>query len=76
MSFRLGIDTGGAYTDAVLKSHGLLLLGSMQVSKEDGVPDVAESRPARQLLLIGNGGSSFWPSSLFLPYGTFMDSGE
>ena len=46
---------------SLLKAHGLLLLGSMRVSKEDGVPDVAESRPARQLLLIGNGGSSFWP---------------
>jgi len=34
----------------------------MQVSEQDCVPDVAESRPARQLLLIGNGGSSFWPA--------------
>lgn len=45
----------------LLKPHGLLLLGAMRISGEDRVPDVAESRPARQLLLIGNGGSSFWP---------------
>jgi len=47
---------------SLLKPHGLLLLGTMRVSEQDGVPDVAESRPARQLLLIGNGGSSFWPA--------------
>jgi len=46
---------------SLLKPHGLLVLGAMRVSEEDGVPDVAESRPARQLLLIGNGGSSLWP---------------
>lgn len=46
---------------SMLKSHGLLLLVSMRVTEEDLVPDIAESRPARQLLLIGNGGSSFWP---------------
>jgi len=46
----------------LLKAHGLILLGIMQVSGLDGVPDIARSRPARQLLLIGNGGSSFWPA--------------
>ena len=34
----------------------------MQVLEQDRVPDIAESRPARQLLLIGNAGSSFWPA--------------
>jgi hypothetical protein len=47
---------------SLLKPHGLLLLGAMRVSDEDRVPDIAESRPARQLLLIGNGGSSYWPA--------------
>ena len=45
----------------LLKPHGLLLLGAMQISDDDLEPDIAEPRPARQLLLIGNGGSSFWP---------------
>jgi len=45
----------------LLKPHGLLLLGAMQISDDDLVPDIDEPRPARQLLLIGNGGSSFWP---------------
>ena len=46
----------------LLEPHGLLLLGVMLVSEKDGVPPVTESHPARQLLLIGNGGSSFWPA--------------
>jgi ferredoxin len=46
----------------LLKAHGLILLGIMQVSEQDGVPGISESQPARQLLLIGNGGSSFWPA--------------
>lgn len=46
----------------LLEPHGLFLLGAMQVSEQDHVPDIAESRPARQLLLIGNGGSSLWPA--------------
>lgn len=46
--------------DILLKPFGLFLFGSLQVSCEDQVPDVAENQPARQLLLIGNGGSSLW----------------
>ena len=45
----------------LLKPFGLLLIGSLHVSHEDRVPDIAADLPARQLLLIGNGGSSFWP---------------
>ena len=45
----------------LLKPYGLLLLGSLRVRPEDQVPDAAENHPARQLLMIGNAGSSFWP---------------
>lgn len=45
----------------LLKPFGLLLIGAFEVTDEDRVPAVAENVPARQLLLIGNGGSSFWP---------------
>jgi len=51
----------GTKIHSLLRPHGLLLLGVMRVSDEDRVPDIAESRPARKLLLIGNGGSSLWP---------------
>jgi len=44
----------------LLKPFGLFLIGSLQISRQDQVPDIAENQPARQLLLIGNGGSSLW----------------
>jgi ferredoxin len=44
-----------------LEPFGLLLIGVLHVTDEDRVPDIADGLPARQLLLIGNGGSSFWP---------------
>ncbi|MCP4047572.1 MAG: hypothetical protein GY732_16475 [Gammaproteobacteria bacterium] len=56
---------------SLLKPHGLLPLGLMQVSDKDQVPDIAESRPARQLLLVGNGGSSLWP--VFSHSAEFLD---
>jgi hypothetical protein len=43
-----------------LKPYGLLLIGSLRVTDEDRVPDVAEGLPSRTVFLIGNGGSSFW----------------
>jgi ferredoxin len=50
--------------DAVINSalipYGLLLIGSLRVTDEDRVPDIAEGLPPRTLFLIGNGGSSFW----------------
>jgi hypothetical protein len=53
-----------ASNDAVINSalipYGLLLIGSLRVTDEDRVPDIAEGLPPRTLLLIGNGGSSFW----------------
>jgi len=45
-----------------LKPLGLSLLGSLPLTDEDRVPDISASLPARHLLLIGNGGSSFWLS--------------
>lgn len=49
-----------AQIQGLLKPHGLLLIGSLYPSHEDSVPDVAAGLPARQLLLVGNGGSSIW----------------
>ena len=54
-----GLNLPGIY--ALLKPWGLLPLGSLRVSSKDQVPEIAEDRPARQLLLVGNAGSSFWP---------------
>jgi hypothetical protein len=47
---------------SLLKPFGLFLIGALQVSPQDQVPDISENQPARQLLLIGNGGSSLWPA--------------
>ena len=51
-----GEETG---INRLLEPFGLLLIGSLRVSPDDLVPAVAENIPARRLLLIGNGGSSF-----------------
>ena len=45
----------------LLEPYGLLLIGSLRVTNEDHVPDIATDIPARTVLLVGNGGSSFWP---------------
>ena len=47
--------------ETLLKPFGLLVIGSLSIVQDDRVPDVADKLPARHLLLIGNGGSSFWP---------------
>lgn len=47
--------------DDALNPFGLELIGSLLLNDGDRVPDIADGLPARQLLLIGNGGSSFWP---------------
>ncbi len=51
--------TGRAIAE-LLQPTGLLLLGSFAVSATDKVPDLEDGRSARELLIIGNGGSSFW----------------
>jgi hypothetical protein len=52
--------TNDAAINSALKPYGLLLIGSLRVTDEDRVPDVAEGLPSRTVFLIGNGGSSFW----------------
>ncbi len=47
-------------TASLLHSQGLIVLGSFAVNADDGVPPVAAHRPAKTLLMIGHGGSSFW----------------
>jgi len=56
---------------SLLHPLGLLLIGSLRLGQDDPVPDIAADPPARQLLLIGNGGSSFWPQ--FSRSGEFSD---
>ena len=46
--------------NSLLQPYGLLLIGSLRATDEDNVPDIAAGVPARTVLLIGNGGSSFW----------------
>lgn len=47
--------------ESLLEPYGLLLIGSLQVADEDHVPAIATGISAQTVLLIGNGGSSFWP---------------
>lgn len=57
--------------DALLQPFGLSFMGAMRVGPLDQVPDIAENKPARSLLLAGNGGASFWP--LFSRSAEFAD---
>ena len=45
-----------------LDPFGLFLIGSFRVTDGDRVPDISDKVATRQLLLIGNGGSSLWPN--------------
>lgn len=47
--------------------HGLVLRGGFTPQPEDGVPVVRAGVPARTLVLIGNAGSSLWPSFVVSP---------
>ena len=44
----------------LLQPTGLVLLGSFAPTTADGVPDPGNRQSAKELLMIGNGGSSFW----------------
>jgi hypothetical protein len=48
------------FITTLLEPMGLALLGSFIPVGADNVPDLKDGRSARRLLLIGNGGSSFW----------------
>jgi len=45
----------------LLQPFGLVLLGSLPITDEDGVADLDEGVPVSGLLLVGNGGPSLWP---------------
>lgn len=45
---------------AALGSAGLILRGGFYPTPEDAVPPLADGRPARSLLLVGNAGAGFW----------------
>lgn len=47
--------------NGLLQPFGLVLLGSLPVSDEDGMADLDGQAPVRGLLLVGNGGASLWP---------------
>lgn len=44
----------------LLEPLGLLLIGSLRLTTEDSVADIDDNQPALTLLLVGNGGSTFW----------------
>ncbi len=43
-----------------LAEHGLLLRGGFHPDPEDGVPGLADGRPAAALLMVGNAGPGMW----------------
>ncbi len=56
--------TGGpdilAQIDRSLSATGLFVRGGFQPQPADGVPDLADGRPARTVVLIGNAGGALW----------------
>lgn len=61
--YSVSVNNDSSYNDTInslLDSHGLLLIGSLRLTDGDLIPDIAAGVPARTMLLIGNGGSSFW----------------
>jgi len=59
--------------NGLLQPFGLIVLGSLPVTGEDGMADLDGGLPVRGLLLIGNGGSSLWP--VFSRSAEFADGG-
>lgn len=49
-----------------LSAHGLSLRGGFHPRTEDGVPEVADGKPTRTLILVGNVGAGLWP--VFAPH--------
>ncbi len=47
--------------------EGLLLRGAFHPGAADGVPDLADGRPARTLVLLGNAGPGLWPAFAAAP---------
>lgn len=45
---------------AALAPSGLILRGGLNFSESDGAPDGPAGRPARAVLLVGNGGAAYW----------------
>ena len=48
---------GNARILSLLQPFGLLIIGSLRISDRDSVPDLADSLPARQMVLVGNAGN-------------------
>ncbi|MGF1593576.1 MAG: ferredoxin [Kiloniellaceae bacterium] len=47
---------------AGFEAEGLVLLGAFHPAPGDGVPGLADGRPAATLLIAGNAGGSLWPA--------------
>lgn len=45
-----------------LAAYGMALRGGFAVAADDGVPDLADGRPAGTILLVGNIGGEMWPA--------------
>ena len=54
-----------------LAQHGMALRGGFAVTGDDGVPHLADGRPAHTLLLVGNIGGAMWPA--FAASSSFAD---
>ena len=51
----------------LLEAHGLIVLAALDASGIDAVPDIDHETKTCQLLLVGNAGSSIWPSFINSP---------
>ncbi len=51
-----------AAIEAAAREAGLAVRGGFQVEDGDGVPELADGRAARTVILLGNVGSSLWPA--------------
>ena len=45
---------------AALGAHGLILRGGFRPRADDGVPPLADGRPTRTLVMVGNAGPEMW----------------
>ncbi len=45
---------------AALGAHGLILRGGFRPRADDGVPPLADGRPIRTLVMVGNAGPEMW----------------
>jgi hypothetical protein len=66
--------TAYAQIDSALRAHGLIARGGFYPTSEDGVPPLADGRPVRGVVLVGNVGPEMWHAFTAAPeFGTTPD---